>query len=308
MKTLNLNSIKFPALIFLYTLLFLFYPGDSWLFHTFAYNRELFDKPLEYIPVRPVHVAYPKYSSYVPFLTAEGVYIVDLDTFSPVFERNAHEHLYPASTTKILTALVAMDVFKTDDIITVKRDFQDGQVMGLFQGERITVETLLYGALVHSGNDAAYALADAYGYDKFIDLMNKKASELKMSDSHFKNPAGLDEDGQLSSPFDLALAGRELLKNKLLKKIVSTKEIILSDVDYKKFHTLSNVNKLLGEIQGIGGLKTGYTENAGENLVSFYRKDGHQLLIVIMKSQDRFNDTRTAVKWIDENVSYFTLH
>lgn len=178
--------------------------------------------------------------------------------------------------------------------------------MGLVQNERITVENLLYGLLVHSGNDAAYALADNIGFDKFVNLMNEKAKSLKMVSSHFTNPAGLDDFNQVTTPFDLALAARELLNSKELSKIVSTKEIVISDVDFQIFHKLSNVNKLLGEIQGIGGLKTGYTENAGENLVSLYKKNNHEYIIVILKSQDRFADTTNVVSWINSNVDYVT--
>ena len=97
------------------------------------------------------------------------------------------------------------------------------------------------------------------------------------------------------------------MKNQYLAKIVSTKEITISDVDFQVFHRLSNVNKLLGEIQGIGGLKTGYTENAGENLVSFYKHNGHQFIIVIIKSLNRFIDTKNVVLWIDQNIDYLTL-
>ena len=176
--------------------------------------------------------------------------------------------------------------------------------MNLVTGEKITFENLLYGLLVHSANDAAYVLADNYGYDKFISLMNKKAKALGMKNSHFSNPNGLDSGSQFSTAFDLSLAARELLKNPYLAKIVSTKEITISDVDFKYFNRLNNVNKLLGEIQGLGGLKTGYTENAGENLVSFYKKNSHQFVIVILKSLDRFNDTRNIIKWIEENIGY----
>ena len=176
--------------------------------------------------------------------------------------------------------------------------------MELIIGEKITVENILYGTLVHSGNDAAFVLADNYGYYKFVDLMNKKARDLGMKNSYFSNPNGLDSAPQHSTAFDLSLAARELLKNPYLSKIVSTKEISISDVDFKYFHQLTNVNKLLGEIQGLGGLKTGYTENAGENLVSFYKKNGHQFVIVILKSLDRFNDTKNIITWIEANVGY----
>ena len=231
--------------------------------------------------------------------------MVDLPSFTPVLERNAHDPFLPASTTKIITALVATDVYQPEDVITIKDPLGEGQIMGLIDGEKITVENLLYGTLVHSGNDAAYALAQHYGFDRFVELMNQKARRLGMKDTVFRNPAGLDDFNQHSTPFDLALAARALLSHPYLAKIASTKEIIISDVDFKYFHKLTNVNQLLGEIQGIGGLKTGYTENAGENLVSFYKHDGHQFIIVILKSDDRFSDTKNIVQWLDTDIAYF---
>jgi len=299
-------TIKFNPLFILFTLLFLFYPGESLHYNFFAFNHTLLadEKPYVEVKLNPYPVV--KNQS-VPAITAEGAYIVDLDSFTPIFEKNSRSRFFPASTTKVITALVVLDLFQPDDIITVKRQIGTGQVMGLIPGERITVEYLLYGLLVYSGNDAAYAFADYYGYDKFIDLMNKKAKDLGMTSSQFRNPAGLDDSNQYVSPYDLALASRVLLKNKLLSKIVSTKEITISDVDYKVFHRLENVNKLLGEIPGIGGLKTGYTEIAKENLVSFYKKDGKQFLIVLLKSDDRFADTKEVVRWIDENVTFRAL-
>jgi len=150
-------------------------------------------------------------------------------------------------------------------------------------------------------------MADNYGFERFIDLMNKKGKALSMNETRFNNPAGLDEFDQYTSPYDLSLAARALLQKPLLKKIVGTKEIVVSDIDFQYFHTLANVNKLLGEIQGIGGLKTGYTENAKENLISFYQKSGHQFIIVILRSDDRFEDTREAINWLNVNVDYLTL-
>ena len=297
---------RFYFLFAFFTLFLLFYPGDSYYFRIFAFNRKTFEKkqPALRLPTNPV--PYLKNPFYFPPISAEGVYVVDLPSFTPILERNKKAKFFPASTAKIITALVSYDVYKPEEVITVKKPLEEGQVMGLVAGEQITVENLLYGILVHSGNDAAYVLADNFGYDKFVDLMNKKAGDLKMADSHFENPAGLDNGTQHTTPFDLTLTARELLKNHYLAKIVSTKEITISDIDFKYFHPLSNVNELLGEIAGIGGLKTGYTEEAGENLVSLYKKNGHEFIIVILKSFDRFQDTRNVVNWIEENVVYFT--
>lgn len=296
---------RFYLLFTFFALFFLFYPGDSYYFRIFAFNRDLFEKKEAPTAKNIKPVPYLKNPFYFPQTSSEGVYVIDLPSFTPILERNKNLKFLPASTTKIITALVAYDVYKPEAEIVVGQVLEEGQTMGLQIGEKISVENLLYGTLVHSGNDAAYVLADHYGYDRFIDLMNKKAADLKMKNSHFTNPAGLDNGEQYTTPFDLALAAREILKNHYLAKIVSTKEITISDNDFKYFHKLSNVNELLGEVAGIGGLKTGYTEEAGENLVSLYKKNGHEFVIVILKSLDRFQDTKNVVNWIEENVDYF---
>ena len=301
-------KFRFYFFFTFFSLLFLFYPGDSDLFRIFAFNRDLFAKK-EVVENTDISIPLLINSSYQPTLSAEGVYIVDKNSFTPIFEQNSTKKLYPASTTKIITALVAYDIYDLNKIITINKIPEEGQMMGLVPGERISVEYLLYGTLIHSGNDSAYALAHEYGYDKFIELMNKKAQELQMKDTHFENPVGYDSARQYTTSFDLALAARELLENKYLSKIVSIKEITISDIDFKYFHVLSNINKLLGEISGIGGVKTGYTEEAGENLVSFYKHGNNkEYIIVIMKSEDRFQDTINTVSWIDSNIKYVTLN
>jgi D-alanyl-D-alanine carboxypeptidase (penicillin-binding protein 5/6) len=294
------------VLFIFFTLLILFYPGNSDYFQVFAFNRPLFQKKEKEFPLKPIGKIPIVQSLYQPLTTAEGIYIVELSTLTPLFEYNPQKKLFPASTAKIITALTANDLYQFDDVITVNNVNVEGQIMGLVEGEKITFENLLYGMLIHSGNDAAYAIANAYGYDKFIELMNKKARSLQMINSNFSNPAGLDDQNQYTTPYDLTLAARELLSNKALKKIVSIKDITISDVDYKYFHSLTNVNKLLGEIHGIGGLKTGHTESAGDNLVSYYRNNNNEYIITVLKSLDRFEDTKNLVKWLNESVSYYS--
>lgn len=289
-----------------FTIVFLFYPGDSYYIRLFSYNRDLFATSQNEPDYVSKPVPYLKNPFFTPTISAEGVYIIDLASATPVYEKNSHGRFLPASTAKIITALVAFDQFGLNDTLEVKRASPEGQVVGVVLGERLNFENVLYGLLIHSGNDMAYLLADNYpgGEKKFVAVMNQKAEELGMANTVFKNPAGLDQTGQYSTPLDLSLAGRRLLENETLSRIVSTKSITISDVDFKYFHHLSNVNKLLGEIAGIGGLKTGYTEEAGENLVTFYKKNGHQFLIVILKSADRFADTKQIVTWIDDNVTF----
>lgn len=293
-----------------FSFLLLFYPGNYWLTHVFSEQDLWREKPAAQFALHPIPEV-NKNASY-PFISAEGVYITDLSSFTPIFERNSKQKYYPASTAKIITALVVADVFKPTDVIVVnkqitKEDQPDWQLMGLVTGEKITIENLLYGILVYSANDAAFTLADTYGYDAFIEKMNEKAAEIGMKNSHFKNPIGIDDSEQLTTPYDLALAARALLKNSYLAKFVSTKEITISDTDYKYFHRLSNVNELLGKVVGIGGLKTGYTELAGQNLVSFYKKNGNQYIIVVLKSLDRFEDTRVLTQWIDLYVNHVPM-
>lgn len=285
------------------TAFLLFYPGEHPYFQLIAYHRDHFSKDNT---TPPLHInPLPVVTSFeTPLITAEGAYIVEVDSFMPILKKNERTLFYPASTTKILTALVTQDLFSPDDVITVGNPLAEGQTMGLVQGEQITMENLMYGILVHSGNDAADALAQEKGYRVFIDAMNTKAQELGMQDSRFTNPSGLHDSLQVTTPYDLSLAARALLQDPYLKKMVGTKEIVISDVNYTMFHTLRNVNVLLGEIQGLGGLKTGYTEESGQNLITFYRHLGHDYIIVVMKSDDRFVDTRTLVDWIIRSVSY----
>ncbi len=293
-----------------FSFLLLFYPGNYWLTQVFSNQGLWQEKPTTQFALHTIPEV-NKNAPY-PFISAESVYIADLSSFTPIFERNSKEKLYPASTAKIITALVVADVFKPTDVIMVnkqitKEDQPDWQLMGLVTGEKMTIENLLYGILVYSANDAAYTLADTYGYDRFIEKMNEKAVELGMKNSHFKNPIGIDDGEQLTTSYDLALAARALLQNPYLAKFVSTKEITISDVDYKYFHRLNNINELLGKVVGIGGLKTGYTELAGQNLVSFYKKGGNQYIIVVLKSLDRFEDTKILTQWIDLYVSHVPM-
>lgn len=307
-KSNSFAWLDFSRLINLILLISLvaFYPGGNAYFKAFAFEGYKGAREVELDKLKTFTIPYVINPTVSIPITADATYVIDLDSATPLSSKNQNKQLFPASTTKIVTALTAYDIFKLDSVLTVKRTITEGQVAGLIAGEKLTFENLLYALLVHSGNDAAYAIADNYseGYDQFIIDMNRKAQELGMKNSRFTNPAGLDATGQYTSAFDLSLAARMLLLNKELAKIVSIKSITISDVDYTYFHPLTNVNKLLGEIAGVGGVKTGYTENAKENLVSFYSHEGKKFLIVILKSDDRFEDTRSVIEWLKTNVGF----
>lgn len=284
----------------------LFYPGAHYLYSFEFLNPDAFAYPVPlFIPSAPIPLV--KAQSLDPRVSAQGVYVVELKTFTPVFTKNPDEKRYPASTTKMITALTTIRTQPLDRIITVREATEEGQIMGLVPGERMTVENLLYGILVHSANDAAYALAESSGsFDAFIKEMNSTAQSVGMRQSTFTNPAGLDEVMQQSTPHDLALAARAVLRDKTLRHMVSVKSITVLDEDYRYTHELTNVNELLGEVEGLGGIKTGSTEAAGQNLVSYFKTPytNHEYIIVVMQSEDRFRDTKALTDWITFNIEY----
>ncbi len=280
----------------------LFYPGDHYLLS----RAHTYEAPLvTTVTSHPVPLVRPEVAP--PVLSAEGVYVIDIPSWTPVLSKNIHLPLYPASTAKMVTALTVRKHFKTDDIITVKTATDEGQIMDLQPGERLTVENLLYGMLVQSANDAAFAFADhTGGLSRWMSLINDTARSLGMEESYFTNPAGLDEPGMRTTPRDLAFAARALIQDKYLKRMVSTKSITILDEDYRYTHDLTNVNQLLGVVEGLGGVKTGFTEAAGQNLVSYYRQpeSNREYIIVVMKSVDRFQDTQDIVSWLAKSLEY----
>lgn len=241
-----------------------------------------------------------------PDVTAAGIYILDEPSNITIYQRNADERFLPASTTKIASGLVALDHYNLEDVLTVKTLVSDGRAMGLRSGEKITAEALLYGMLVHSGNDAAYTLAENYpgGVESFVAAMNSKTKEYYLENTHFTNPIGFDDPGNYTTAFDLGKLAKIALENKTFAKIVSTKSITVSDASYSYFHPLTNVNELLGRVPGVSGVKTGFTENAGEIVVTQVKKDGRFLILVVLKSRDRFGETQKLIDWVFGNFTW----
>lgn len=284
----------------------LFYPGQN-IYTVYGGFGNLIKKTAS-LPI-PVPAPYPtNITGYYPTTeaTADGVIVYDINSGVYLYKRNETELLSPASTTKILTALVALESYGLDDVLTVKTATNGGQVMGLIPGERITLENLLYGALVQSGNDAAYALADNYsgGVEGFVAAMNKKAKEIHLDNSTFTNPMGFDDPGHKMTPIDLTRLATVALANKTIAKMVAIPQITVSDVTHTYFHQLKNVNQLLGKIPGVGGIKTGWTEEAGENLVTLVERNGHRVIIVVLRSVNRFNDTEFLINWVFGNYEW----
>ncbi len=239
-------------------------------------------------------------------ITGQGIVIVDVDSGVYLYKRNEEEQLAPASTTKIMTALVALDKYKLDDVLTVRATVNSGQTMKLVFGERLTVENLLYGTLIQSANDAAFVIADNFsaGISAFVEAMNKKAADLHLTKTHFTNPVGYDDPNHKMTPMDLARLSSIALTNPTIAKMVAIPQITVSDVTHTYFHPLANVNQLLGKIPGVGGIKTGWTEAAGENLVTLVERNGHMVIIVLLKSSDRFGETAKLIDWVFGNYQW----
>lgn len=302
---------KWMQIVFLlaFIIFFLWYPGQNYYSIQKFTGLTFFTKQLT---VRPTPAPFPKNNTGIyPGIEVSASSVVVQDVISGIylFRRASTERLSPASTTKVLSALVVLDRMNLDDIVTVKDLKNNGQTIGLIEGERMTVENLLYGMLIQSGNDAGYALAQAYpgGLDAFMQVMNAKAKELHLNSSHFTNPVGYDDPNHYMTAEDLARLAEVALRNKTIAKMVGIPQITVSDVTHTNFHKLSNVNQLLGRIPGVAGIKTGWTEEAGENLVTLIERNGRRIIIVVLHSKDRFGDTIKLIDWVFGNYSWEIL-
>jgi len=265
------------------------------------------DKKVNLIPnIAPLPVLAAETDSTQPVFSAVSIIAVDVDSGVTLYEKNPDEVLFPASTTKIVTALVALEVYRLTDVVTVDNPPVDGQKMGLVNGEQITVENLLKGMLIYSANDAAEALARNYpdGYQAFIDKMNEKAQELSMTHSHFMNSNGLENWQHVSTARDMARAGAAAMNNPLFSEIVGTKKTTVTSVDGTYIHKLANVNKLIGTVDGVIGVKTGYTEHAKENLITYVKRNGKRVVISLLGSDDRFGETTALIDWVYGNYKW----
>ncbi len=240
-----------------------------------------------------------------PSVSAKAAVLIDADSGRVMFEKNAELRLPMASTTKIMTALVALELGNPDDNVTVTRESVgvEGSSIYLALGETLTLRELLYALLLASANDAATAIAIHVGgsIDGFAELMNKKAESLGLLNSQFKNPHGLDAEGHFTSAHDLALITAHALKNPLFSEIVSTYKYNISGKDGTRRY-LVNHNKLLRMYDGCVGVKTGYTKADGRCLVSAAKRNGMTLIAVTLSAPDDWRD-HTAM--LDYGFTYY---
>jgi serine-type D-Ala-D-Ala carboxypeptidase (penicillin-binding protein 5/6) len=238
-----------------------------------------------------------------PSIAADTGILVDIDTGTILWERDPHLAHAPASTTKVLSSLVALQNFAADRMITITPDALqqagDETKMGLVSGNRMTVQELLEGMLLVSGNDAADAMAiDTVGMDPFVDAMNRQLEALGLHDSHFVTPVGLDDPAQKASAYDLAVvATADVTTFPLFRQIVSQTEITLpASPDHQEFD-LGNLNRLLRLYPAATGIKPGWTGDAGGCLIGMAERNGHRLISVLMNSSRIYTDSRDLLDW-----------
>ncbi|MDR1116760.1 MAG: D-alanyl-D-alanine carboxypeptidase [Oscillospiraceae bacterium] len=207
--------------------------------------------------------------------------------------KNTGKTLPMASTTKIMTAITAIERLDIKKEITItKEHLSEGSSMYLRVGERLTIEQLLYGLMLMSGNDAARAIADSSGsIDKFVGWMNETAAEIGMESSSFMNPNGLDEEGHYSTAKDMALLAAYAMKNETFREIAGTRSISIAG------RSMRNHNKLLRLVDGATGVKTGYTSRSGRCLVSAVERDGREIIVVTLNAPSDWSDHRALYEY-----------
>jgi D-alanyl-D-alanine carboxypeptidase len=255
----------------------------------------------------------------IPGVTASAIIAVDITTDELLYAYNADQPVAPASTLKMITALTALTILEPDSVIqVVQGDLVDTQVYSNAQlqaGDQITVRDLLAGLMLPSGGDAANALARVAGSQfgptvgqsptsRFVEEMNRVASDLGMTGSNFVNPDGPDAPQQFSTARDLAIAGAAVLDDELLAWIVSSSgwTITVSGVNARTY-TVNNTNDLLGA-ERVHGIKTGTTGQAGESIVLATRRETNQIITVVMGSSQRYADTLLLLQYLDERIRW----
>jgi serine-type D-Ala-D-Ala carboxypeptidase (penicillin-binding protein 5/6) len=220
-----------------------------------------------------------------PEIASPAAIIVDDQSGESLFEKNAHARRAPASITKIVTALVVLEHRRPGDLVRIRTEWtelEDSTLMGLFKGEYLTIEDLLYGLMLPSGNDAALELAREVGGSEtnFVGLMNDKVAELGLVNTRFANPHGLDHPDHYTSAYDMTMLARYAMRNPVFAKIAGTKEIQFSG--RWGYYPLRNLNRILFTYPGVDGVKNGFTDNALSTVVASLTRDGRRYFVTLL--------------------------
>lgn len=240
-------------------------------------------------------------------ITAKSAILIEAYTGRVLYEKNAFERMPMASTTKIMTAILAIENCNLDDIVEVGPNASgvEGSSIWLSPGEKIQLCDMLFGLMLASGNDAAVAIAEhvAGGVDKFVEMMNLKAKEIGAYNTHFCNPNGLTEDDHYTTAYDLALISAYAMKNDFFRELVKTQYKTIPWEGHDWDRVVKNKNKILWQYEGGNGIKTGFTKAAGRCLSASAQRDGLQLISVVLGAPDMFSDCMKLMDMGFENYS-----
>lgn len=241
-------------------------------------------------------------------VSARNAIALDAKTKEVLWDQNGYEIVPMASTTKILTCLIAINYGNLERKVTISKNAASirGSTVGFRPGEEVTIRELLFGLMFRSGNDAAIAIAEDIGgsIDGFSNIMNDFAKSLGILDSHFESPHGLDSAKHYSSAYDLAILTSKAMEYSEFRECVGEKTI--SKDKYNFTRDYSNINKILHRIPEANGVKTGYTGGAGKCLVSSVNYNGRNIIIVVLNCVDRWNVTENIYKYITANNKFIT--
>ncbi|NLG84230.1 MAG: D-alanyl-D-alanine carboxypeptidase [Firmicutes bacterium] len=247
--------------------------------------------PLVYAPATPG----------APYVSAASAVLLEATTGTILYAKNEHVRRAPASTTKIVTALIALERGDLRSLVTVgpRAGWTPGSSVGLRPGDRLSLGELLQGLMLSSGNDAGVAIAEhvARSEEEFVRLMNLRAREFGAFNTNFRNPHGLPALGHYTTAFDLALITRYALRHPTFARLVRTREEELQWAVGERRLPLTNTNRLLWSFAGADGVKTGTTSEAGHCLVASATRDGRQLIAVVLRSADRWHDAATLLAY-----------
>ena len=289
-------------IIFLIAFLNLFWLPTFSFWNIYPKNS-LFSKNSSLIQYQHPFKIYSKLST-KPQLNTKNYILLDAVTNTVILSNNPDARTYPASTTKLITALTALNIYPLDEILTINQEYTDGQVMELKLGEKITIKSLVNALLVYSANDAAFTLANHHqnGEIGFIKEMNLIVQKYGLKNTNFTNFDGIHNENHYSTVYDLSQIARLAIKNSIVTETVKQKNITIEDVDKTIKHKLTSTDELLGVIPEIEGLKTGWTPEAGGSFIALININGHYLISVVAQSEDRFSDTKKIIDWAKNNI------
>lgn len=232
------------------------------------------------------------YSADEPGLSAHSAILINAETKEIIYEKNAFDRRSMASTTKIMTSIIAIESGRMSEVVTAENMAAEGSSIGLKNGNKLTLETLVWGMLLESGNDAAKLTANflAGSEAEFTLTMNEKALAIGMTDTNFITASGLDDEEHYSTAYDMAILGAYAVRNPQFSEMCSTKIKTVSFIEPDISLTFSNHNKLLSMCRGAFGIKTGFTKKSGRCLVSACKRDGITLVAVTLNAGDDWND------------------